>query len=160
MTKLIFLLTILWFVEAEPHNRIISGEKAKIGQFPYQASVRRSRDRQHFCGSAIISLNSVLTAANCTQGPFASPSNVVVFVGTNVLASNVGREHAVERIINHPAFNQNTMANDVSVIRLTSDILITRYTQVIAITPIRAPDKITATISGWGQFQVSLFIRI
>lgn len=51
-----------------PHNngaRIIGGQQAERGQFPYQVQIQYFN--QHQCGGAIISPNWVVTAAHCVS---------------------------------------------------------------------------------------------
>lgn len=44
--------------------KIVGGEKAELGQFPHQVSIRQQQ-RTHFCGGSIVSKTHVLTAAHC-----------------------------------------------------------------------------------------------
>lgn len=52
-------------VAAEINWRIIGGEEAKDGEFPYQVSVQVFND--HNCGGAIVSSKWILTAAHCVE---------------------------------------------------------------------------------------------
>jgi len=45
--------------------QIVGGVDAPDGLYPYQASLRRSNDKKHFCGGAVISKNHIITAAHC-----------------------------------------------------------------------------------------------
>ncbi|KAF4532015.1 hypothetical protein B566_EDAN014732 [Ephemera danica] len=47
-------------------GRIIGGEYATVGQFPYQVALRI--DDAYFCGGSLISGDTVLTAAHCVRG--------------------------------------------------------------------------------------------
>lgn len=49
----------------ERSGRIVGGRDATIEEFPYMASVLWFG--QHVCGGAILNVNTVLTAAHCTQ---------------------------------------------------------------------------------------------
>lgn len=58
-----FLLNLLFVIEAVSSNRIIGGEPALPGHFPYQVSIRKNNN--HVCGGAIINPYFILTAATC-----------------------------------------------------------------------------------------------
>lgn len=155
----IALLAVLLIVEAKPADkstdRIINGERASIGQFPHQASIRQSRDRRHFCGGVIISDQFVLTTANCMQGTLSFPSNVIVVVGTISLASGYGEIHTVTRVANHPGFSQALMSNDISVIKTVKKIVFSNVVRAVKLPTANIPDGTAAAISGWGQYIVS-----
>lgn len=48
-------------------NRIVGGEEAAPGQFPWQVAVyyRRADGGLYFCSGVLVSKSYVLTAANC-----------------------------------------------------------------------------------------------
>ncbi|KAF5273176.1 hypothetical protein FQA39_LY18760 [Lamprigera yunnana] len=48
----------------ELSSRIVGGQNAEIGFFPYQASIKSSNGK-HICNGAIISANTILTVAHC-----------------------------------------------------------------------------------------------
>lgn len=157
----IALLAILLGVDANSiegfSGRILDGKTAKEGQFPHQVSIRgylEPDEPWHFCGGALVSDLFVLTTANCVRGYI--PSNVTVLVGTITITDD-DTEYNVSSIINHPQFDPNTMANDISVIKTTQPIGFTFFVQ-----PIRLPisdigDAVPATISGWGKIDVRIY---
>lgn len=51
----------------KPQNRIFHGQPARVGQFPYQASLVNAAILTHRCGGAIIGLRRVITAAHCVE---------------------------------------------------------------------------------------------
>lgn len=49
-----------------PESKIVGGDNASPGQFPYQVSLRKNKS--HFCGGSIIDSRTILTAAHCVEG--------------------------------------------------------------------------------------------
>lgn len=153
-------MALLLAVEAksidETDNRVLRGSLSKPGQFPYTVSVRTS-GHVHYCGGVLISDHIVLTTAYCTQGEFSHPSNVTVVVGTQTLALEEGTSYAVSKIINHPEYNAKTIANDISAIRTVRKILFSKLVQPARLPTSDVAARTVATISGWGQMNVSFF---
>lgn len=50
---------------AEIKDRIIGGENARPGQFPYQVSLQCGN--RHICGGSILNEKYILTAAHCVD---------------------------------------------------------------------------------------------
>ncbi|KAG6465621.1 hypothetical protein O3G_MSEX015271 [Manduca sexta] len=133
--------------EQGPGPRIVGGSTAPDGRVPYQASLRNVLN-SHFCGGSVLNNRWVLTAAHCTVGQ--SKSSIKVVVGTNNLLVG-GDRYSVEIIIIHEGYDSVQISNDVSVIKVTSDIEFKDRVQ-----PIQLPDEDTdagadVVLSGWGR---------
>lgn len=132
------------FIEWE--GRIVGGAEAYLGQFPYQTSMR-SAGNAHFCGGFIINTRWVGTAAHCTIN--RTPANTVTVVAAHHRSVG-GTTYATARIINHENYTPATIANDISVVQTTEDIVFT-----IGVGPIAVGSETifggSARASGWGQ---------
>ncbi|KAF2889807.1 hypothetical protein ILUMI_16366, partial [Ignelater luminosus] len=71
---IIFAVTILGIfafpnqhLETSDNGRIVGGENANPGQFPYIVSLQ-STSGSHSCGGSIINADTIVTAAHCIQG--------------------------------------------------------------------------------------------
>lgn len=132
-------------VLTEREGRIVGGWGAGTTQFPYQVSMRTAANF-HFCGGSIINNRWALSAAHCTIG--RAPASVRVVVGTIFLNSG-GFSHTASRIVNHPSYNAQTIANDVSVTQTASVIGFNAQAQPIALGQAQFGTG-TAVVSGWG----------
>jgi len=128
-------------------GRIVGGDLVPITQIPYIVSMQRLGS--HRCGGAIVSANRVVSAAHCTvniagngfslrAGSAASQSGGQVIVTTNV--------------INHPAYNANTLNNDICVMILASSFELSASVATIGRPAQGAgtPAGVMALVSGWG----------
>lgn len=100
----------------------------------------------HFCGGSIINNRWALSAAHCTIG--RAQNAVRVVVGTVFLNSG-GVSHTSSRIVNHPSYNANTIANDVSVVQTATVIGFNAQVQPIALGSAQH-GATAAVVSGWG----------
>jgi secreted trypsin-like serine protease len=144
---------------ANNQAKVIGGENADPGEWPWMtAMVSANRDafNGQFCGASLISPNWVLTAAHCLvdDGQVIAPSALDLIVNIHTL-SNENSEPNAERIdaleiYVHEAYNDNTFANDIALVRLTnsaSAALLSRADEALMAT-ISASDPVTVT--GWG----------
>lgn len=67
-------------------ERIVGGDIATIGQFPYQVSLQSYNE--HICGGSIISSTHILTAAHCVDDNFYTDDMVCNSVTLNNILSN------------------------------------------------------------------------
>ncbi|XP_065334592.1 brachyurin-like [Cloeon dipterum] len=133
------------------HSKIIGGNIATPGQFPYQVGL--FIDGSGFCGGSLISDTVILTAAHCVDGirifeahlgahdiyDMNEPNRVIV-ISTDGVA--------------HENFNPATIDNDIAIVRLGFPV------GGFGISPVRLPafslvnetfsgDRVR--VSGWGR---------
>ncbi|XP_066591617.1 transmembrane protease serine 9-like [Prorops nasuta] len=131
--------------------RIVNGQDAKEGQFPYQVSLQYDKEHFHFCGGSVLNENYVLTAAHCIVDK--DPKEIVVIAG--VVDYNLRNyTHKVEKLIHHVKYDPyKTLANDIALIKVK-----TPFERVPTIKSVTLPakDEVTKSgdkviISGWGR---------
>ncbi|XP_065346732.1 proclotting enzyme-like [Cloeon dipterum] len=106
-------------------SRIVGGEKAKPGEFPWLVSIKRRGG--HFCGGTLINKRWVLTAAHCLcSGTVKLPLNYIrVAVGEHDLTqpeTPQSIEYSVDTSELHPEFQCQRYVHDVALLRLTEDV--------------------------------------
>ncbi|XP_031633010.1 chymotrypsin-2-like [Contarinia nasturtii] len=133
-------------------NRIVGGEDAVEGQFPYQISLRDKWSNQHFCGGSIITDRFMLTAAHCNYR-HPDPSGMYVVAGTYRRLEG-GVTIALDKITPHKDFDihANTHSfNDISLLRAAEKIVFTNFIQPIALPTQNIAGDTELVLSGWGR---------
>ena len=129
-------------------TKIVGGESAGVGEFPWQVGLVSNYGSTPFCGGTLLSSNTVLTAAHC-QTPV---SNFKVVVGE----FDVSRADGEQRIspsqwIQHPNYNSGTTNNDFAIIKLATPVSFSSTVNPACLpTAGRNYDNVVATVSGWG----------
>ncbi|KAJ8942821.1 hypothetical protein NQ318_022835 [Aromia moschata] len=130
-------------------TRVVGGSEAARNSIPYQVAV--IIDGSGFCGGSLISRQWVLSAAHCT----IRASFVQVILGAhNIQTTEVTQVISTSRdITNHAGFSSTTLANDISLVRLPSEVTLTSAIQVIALAPASSGTFAGSTglLSGWGR---------
>ncbi|NXC50705.1 CTRL protease, partial [Penelope pileata] len=99
------------------NERIINGQSAVSGSWPWQVSLQ-TRLGSHFCGGSLIDENWVVTAAHCEFSPY---SHVVVLGEYDRSSSGENVQvKTVAKAITHPNWNANTLNNDIALLKLSS----------------------------------------
>uniref|UniRef100_A0A182P231 Peptidase S1 domain-containing protein n=1 Tax=Anopheles epiroticus TaxID=199890 RepID=A0A182P231_9DIPT len=149
-----------------PNRRIVNGQEARPGQFPYQvALLGQFNTGVGLCGASIITQFYVLTAAHCVYT--GTDASNPVANGTAILGAQnrIIEEPSQQRItfsasgvIGHPGYDLFTVRDDIAVVRLDEPIVYTDRIQPIRL-PARSDTRTFAglmgTVSGFGVYSVA-----
>ncbi|XP_046608056.1 uncharacterized protein LOC124299131 [Neodiprion virginianus] len=150
-----FLIKKLKNVTPLDASRIVGGEVATRGQFPYQVAVlsTNAAGATGFCGGSILNENWILTAAHCVD---VAVSVEVVFAAQNINEDEDGQfSRTSTDIIVHESWDAANIRNDLALIKLAEAI---EYSDLVQ--PTRLPSRsqvsetfagLTGTVSGWGR---------
>ncbi|XP_045067080.1 serine protease 27-like [Coregonus clupeaformis] len=132
------------------NTRIMGGQDALAGSWPWQASLRRFGN--HCCGGSLINKGWVVSASHCF--PSTSTSNLVVSLGRQSQQGSNPNEvsKTVAQIIRHPNYTSSTSDNDMCLLKLSSPVTFTNYIQPVCLA---APGSsfyagTTSWVTGWG----------
>uniref|UniRef100_A0A8C5FJG6 Chymotrypsin-like n=1 Tax=Gadus morhua TaxID=8049 RepID=A0A8C5FJG6_GADMO len=137
----------------EEDNKIVNGQNAVSGSWPWQVSLQETSGF-HFCGGSLINQNWVVTAGHCR----VTPGRHRVVLGEHDRQSNAEQIQVISiaRAITHPYYNgQNwvNFNNDVTLLRLASPArMSSRVSPVCLATPGSDPAAGTRCFTtGWGK---------
>merc|ERR1719317_1218348 len=128
------------------NNRIVGGEDAGKGEFPWQVALVSNGGSRPFCGGILLSSDTVLTAAHCR----ISVTRFQVVVGEHDVSKGDGEQKiSPSRWINHPSYSGND--NDFAIIKLSSPVVFSdRVSPVCLPSSSTNYDSRVATVTGWG----------
>ncbi|MGR9438388.1 serine protease (plasmid) [Rhizobium leguminosarum] len=113
-------------------KKIVGGQKAADGQFPWQVSLGvawvASPADGHFCGGSILNESWIVTAAHCVDGNTAA--DIIVTAGTAELEQG-GQRRNVEKILVKDGYEDAAKGQDVALIKLRSPLTLTGNTSAI-----------------------------
>jgi chymotrypsin-like protease len=130
-------------------SRIINGDLAGLGQFPWQAALyANSGSTTYFrCGGSIISEQWILTSAVCIYGydTFTVLVGVIDLNGSGVLAQS-------SEIIPYYDYDPNDFHHySIGLVKLSTPLAFNRYVAAITLPENLLEDGTNVTISGWGS---------
>uniref|UniRef100_A0A4W4E5T0 Peptidase S1 domain-containing protein n=1 Tax=Electrophorus electricus TaxID=8005 RepID=A0A4W4E5T0_ELEEL len=138
---------------ASLNNKIVGGQNAAAGSWPWQVSIRLTAYNFHFCGGSLINSGWVLTAAHCFVRYTAS--QVTVYLGTETLeGTNMNQVfRSVTSVTIHPNYDANTVNNDLALLQLSSTVTFTPYVTPICLAASGSTffNGTLSWVTGWGN---------
>ncbi|XP_061823743.1 transmembrane protease serine 9-like [Nerophis lumbriciformis] len=139
-------------------TRIVGGEDAQEGSWPWQASLQFSDS--HVCGGSLINKEWVMSAAHCFFS--TNTSEWSVSLGRQNLQGINPNEvsRTVDTIILHPDYDSFTFDNDIALLRLTSPVTFTDYIRPVCLAA-SSSNFISGTdswVTGWGRIQEGVLL--
>ncbi|XP_058457229.1 brachyurin-like [Malaya genurostris] len=140
-----------------PDSRVINGQEARPGQFPYQALVLSffEDDESALCGGTLLTQNYVLTAAHCVIiDSLVTHGTVTLGVHNRQVEEETQQRIDFASINVHQNFSESLLINDVATIQLATPAVFNDFVQPIdlpSVSDTRRFSGFTGTISGFGR---------
>ncbi|XP_064121628.1 trypsin-1-like isoform X2 [Macrobrachium nipponense] len=147
MEEALVISCILTLVSSAPHihineheqnTRVIGGNTAARGEFPYLLSLQVKTGEllgTHICGAAVVSNMWAISAAHCVGHALVDKESLQIVAGEYSLQSPEGTEQRIDvaEIVVHEEFDPLTLANDIALLRLKSWLYYDRNVQPVAL---------------------------
>ncbi|XP_044267305.1 brachyurin-like [Tribolium madens] len=137
-------------IKAKPGVRIIGGDDAPAGHFPFAAAIHvQTETSKFFCGGAVIAQQWILTSAHCVNGAIL----FTIQIGSNTLTTTDPERVTLSssEYVVHPNFDPDRIENDIALIKLRMPVTYTWTIQPINLPPVSLLNNTEVTILGWGQ---------
>ncbi|XP_053689277.1 brachyurin-like [Sabethes cyaneus] len=138
-------------------SRIVNGQEAQPGQFPYQALVLTffADGNSGLCGGTVLTQNFVLTAAHCVViGTLATHGTAILGAHNRQVQEPTQQRIDFASINVHPSYIASLLRNDIATVRLASPAVFNNVVQPIdlpALSDTRTFAGMTGYISGFGR---------
>ncbi|XP_015263747.1 PREDICTED: chymotrypsinogen 2-like [Gekko japonicus] len=130
------------------YSRIVNGEEAVPGSWPWQVSLQDSTGF-HFCGGSLIRENWVVTAAHCNV---RTTHQVVLGEFDQGTPSEEVQVLKIAKVFKNPKFNIFTIKNDITLLKLATPARITASVSPVCLPEASDdfPGGMSCVTTGWG----------
>ncbi|XP_001866118.2 brachyurin [Culex quinquefasciatus] len=137
----------------QPDSRIVNGQEATPGQFPYQVFVDYQRNGGSYsCGGSILNSNHILTAAHCVWR--AEGGIVIAGAHNRRIEEPTQQRIPFAKVYYHADYTEQRFRNDIAVVRLIRHITFNNRVQPVLLPALgdnRQFAGLTGTVSGFGR---------
>jgi len=138
--------------------RIVGGQVVEPNSLPFQISLQRRNFAgfAHSCGGSVYNENYIVDAAHCVDGFDASNLLVVAGAHSLLIESGFEQRRLVKNVTIHPAYDRETVENDISILELESalDFSEGKVAPIDLGTDLIKSDSVV-TVSGWGALSAN-----
>ncbi|XP_049542831.1 serine protease SP24D-like [Anopheles darlingi] len=132
-------------------SRIVDGENAERGQFPYQVTL--TQKLLVLCGGVLIHERFFLTAAHClfdANNTLFPLNSLNVFYGSEKLFSN-GKYNRISKVLVHDQYEHGNTQYDLALVEVRRSFELSFNAQPIALAESALEEQQTLTVSGFGR---------
>ncbi|XP_066858502.1 suppressor of tumorigenicity 14 protein-like [Anser cygnoides] len=141
-------------------NRIVGGEDARSGKWPWQASLQMGA-HGHVCGASVISKRWLVSAAHCFLDSdsvrYSAPSVWRAYMGLRTIneKSNHVAMRPIKRIIVHPQYDQSISDYDIALLEMETPVFFSELVQPICLPSTSRVFLYGAVcyVTGWGAIK-------
>ncbi|XP_063056221.1 chymotrypsinogen 2-like [Engraulis encrasicolus] len=130
------------------YSKIVNGEDAVSGSWPWQVSLQRSNGF-HFCGGSLINEYWILTAAHCTFK--ARNDHVVLGDHDRSSGDEPTQKLKVHKAIPHPKYGASSLTNDLQLLKLSTPAKFTDRVSPVCVAKTNYPPLTQCVTTGWGR---------
>ncbi|XP_043937309.1 chymotrypsinogen A-like [Protopterus annectens] len=130
------------------YARIVNGEEAVSGSWPWQVSLQ-DWTGWHFCGGSLINEQWVVTAAHCSV---TTSHRVVLAEHDRCSSAEAIQTMSISRVFRHPNYNSYTINNDITLLKLSSKVSFNNRISPVCLpaSSDNFPGGMLCVTSGWG----------
>ena len=155
MRRLLAVITaaVLLLLVPGSAGAIINGQKDVNNEYPFVgllAFYDSDGEYMHRCTGTLISPTVVLTASHCTSGSASAYAYFSVDVPEDFRENPTG---IAGETFTHPDYNPNTLSNDVGVVVLEDEVILSTY-------PVLAPEGFLSEMKATREIMGDTFVNV
>ncbi|XP_064082078.1 proclotting enzyme-like [Macrobrachium nipponense] len=138
--------------------RILGGEVATYGEWPWQVALVHIATGKPFCGASLLNTRFLLTAGHCAA--ILPARSIQAWLGAHVLTNQEkGRVvRGISHIIVHEHFVRNNLMNDIALLRMDEPVQLSYSIRPVCLPDVQEWDealfngtsKRHGVVAGWG----------